>query len=163
MEARSSAEYKFMVLLRAQFRPREPTGKPWRQFTDSSEKYSTCCKSGSRLNQDKNWGLTCASLSQIIRENVALDPSADTLEHDTVPTYPCQLSLEQLSLGFVPLASRQARDAALGANTSETLAAPGTLKMRELSETLEVNTADESSNQQAQNTQPSCVLCADVC
>lgn len=41
--------------------------------------------------------------------------------------YLCQLSFGQPSLGFAPLASRQARDAALGANASETLAAPGTL------------------------------------
>lgn len=40
-------------------------------------------------------------------------------------TYPCQLSFGQLSLGFAPPPSRQARDGALGA--SETLAAPGTL------------------------------------
>lgn len=40
-------------------------------------------------------------------------------------TYPCQLSFGQLSLGFAPPPSRQARDAALGA--SETPAAPGTL------------------------------------
>lgn len=63
--------------------------------------------------------------------NVALDLRADTLEHNTMSTYPCQLSFEQLSLGFVPLASRQARDAALGANTSETLAAPGTLEVKD--------------------------------
>lgn len=62
---------------------------------------------------------------------VALDLGADTLERDTVSTYPCQLSFEQLSLAFVPLASRQARDAALGANTSDTLAAPGTLEEKD--------------------------------
>lgn len=40
---------------------------------------------------------------------------------------PCQLSFGQLSLGFAPLVSRQARDAPLGANASDTLTAPGKL------------------------------------
>lgn len=46
---------------------------------------------------------------------------------------PCQLSFGQPSLGFAPLVSRQARDATLGANASETLTAPGKLSASTLS------------------------------
>lgn len=60
-----------------------------------------------------------------LRRVTALGP--DYLLASVTQTYPCQLSFGQLSLGFAPPPSRQARDAALGANASETLAAPGTL------------------------------------
>lgn len=42
-------------------------------------------------------------------------------------TYPCQLSLEQLSFGFAPLASRPGLCVTLGASTSEAFTAPVTL------------------------------------
>lgn len=69
--------------------------------------------------------MTLKAISQPGKD--AFCSQADT----STSTYPCQLSLGQLSLGFAPLASRHARDAALGANASETLTAPGTLKKRE--------------------------------